>query len=103
MSKRSAGILTPAPTCTLTRLGREQVRHKSGGHCHVCDGQLSGDDRQLNLALPPSMGGEGSVLNALRSGLQHLPPQPSPRRIAVNIKARRLVGPNPNAATSDKG
>jgi hypothetical protein len=49
------------------------------------------------------MGGEGSVLNALRTGLQHLPPQPSPRRIAVNIETRRLVGPNPNAATSDKG
>jgi hypothetical protein len=49
------------------------------------------------------MGGEGSVLNALRTGLQHLPPQPSPRRIAVNIETRRLVGPNPNAATSVKG
>jgi hypothetical protein len=49
------------------------------------------------------MGGEGSVLNALRTGLQHLPPQPLPRRIAVNIETRRLVEPNPNAATSDKG
>ena len=77
--------IDPAPTCTLTRLGREQVRHKSGGHCHVCDGQISGNDRQLNLALPLSMGGEGSVLNALRTGLQHVPP--------VNSA---LVGPNPN-------
>ena len=67
--------IDPAPTCTLTRLGREQVRRKSGGHCHVCDGQISGNDRQLNLALPLSMGGEGSVLNALRTGLQHVPPE----------------------------
>jgi hypothetical protein len=57
----------------------------------------------LNFALPLSMGGERLVLNALRTSLQHLPPQPSPRRMAVNIETRRLVGPNLNAAASVKG
>jgi hypothetical protein len=55
----------------------------------------------LNLVVPLSMSGEGFVLNAL-------PAQTPPYRLnrrpgAVKTETRRLVGPNPNAATSDKG
>jgi len=56
---------------------------------------------QLGVAASACAASFGAERAAYRSAT--LAASTSPRRIAVNIETLRLVGPNPNAATSVKG
>jgi hypothetical protein len=51
-------ITRASPNLHAQPLGREQVRHKSGRHCHICGNQISGYDGQFDLVVPLSMGDE---------------------------------------------
>jgi hypothetical protein len=58
----------------------------------MCGGQSLVDDRQFDLVLPVSMGGEGSVLNALPTHAVCKPYRLNHRPGAVNTETRRLAG-----------